>query len=108
MFRSIVKVLENYQRLFTGKGLNSNELMLIEKDVIISNEKALAIWMNNYFANITIDLDLKRNSENVYDPPTNVCSIKKKIQGHQNILKIEEVFIVTDLFSFHEIIEDEL
>ena len=108
MFRSIVKVLENYQRLFTGKGLNSNELMLIEKDVKISNEKALAIWMNNYFANITIDLDLKRNNENVYDPSTNLCSIKKKIQGHQNILKIEGVFIVTDLFSFHEIIEDEL
>ena len=108
MFRSIVKVLENYQRLFTGKGLNSNELMLIEKDVKISNEKALAIWMNNYFANITIDLDLKRNNENVYDPSTNLCSIKKKIQGHQNILKIEEFFIVTDLFSFHEIIEDEL
>ena len=80
MFRSIVKVLENYQRLFTGKGLNSNELMLIEKDVIISNEKALAIWMNNYFANITIDLDLKRNSENVYDPSTNLCSIKKKFK----------------------------
>ena len=107
MLRSTVKVLEKH-RLFTGKGLNSNELMLIEKDVIISNEKALAIWMNNYFANITIDLDLKRNSENVYDPSTNLCSIKKKIQGHQNILKIEEVFIVTDLFSFHEIIEDEL
>ena len=80
MFRSIVKVLENYQRLFTGKGLNSNELMLIEKDVIISNEKALAIWMNNYFANITIDLDLKRNSENVYDPSTNLCSIKKRFK----------------------------
>ena len=80
MFRSIVKVLENYQRLFTGKGLNSNELMLIEKDVKISNEKALAIWMNNYFANITIDLDLKRNSENVYDPSTNLCSIKKKFK----------------------------
>ena len=80
MFRSIVKVLENYQRLFTGKGLNSNELMLIEKDVKISNEKALAIWMNNYFANITIDLDLKRNSENVYDPSTNLCSIKKRFK----------------------------
>ena len=80
MFRSIVKVLENYQRLFTGKGLNSNELMLIEKDVIVSNEKALAIWMNNYFANITIDLDLKRNSENVYDPSTNLCSIKKRFK----------------------------
>ena len=80
MFRSIVKVLENYQRLFTGKGLNSNELMLIEKDVKISNEKALAIWMNNYFANITIDLDLKRNNENVYDPSTNLCSIKKRFK----------------------------
>ena len=58
--------------------------MLREKDVIISDEKALATLMNNYFVNITADLDLKRDSENFYDTPTSVYSLKKKFQGHES------------------------
>ena len=38
--------------------------MLREKDVVVADEKALATLMNNYFVNITADLDLKRVSEN--------------------------------------------
>ena len=34
--------------------------------------------------------------------------IKKKFQGYQSILKIKEVLYVTDLFSFHEVNEDEI
>ena len=41
--------------------------MLREKDVVISHEKALATLRNNYFVNITADLNLKRYSENFYD-----------------------------------------
>ena len=36
--------------------------MLWKKNV---DEKALANLMNNYFVNITADLDLKQNSENL-------------------------------------------
>ena len=55
--------------------------------------------------NITADLNLKRDSENLYDTPASAYNIKKKIQDHQNILEIK-VFNVTDLFTFHEITED--
>ena len=34
--------------------------------------------------------------------------IKKKFQDHQSIVKIKKAFNVTDLFSFHEITEDEI
>ena len=37
--------------------------MAREKDVIVANEKALATLMNNYFVNITADLDLKQDSQ---------------------------------------------
>ena len=82
--------------------------MLRVKDVVIADEKALATLMNNYFVNITADLDLKRDSENFYDTPASVYNIKKKFQDHQSILKIKKAFNVTDLFSFHEITEDEI
>ena len=63
---------------FSNKGLNSKKLMLREKDVVTADEKALATKMNNYFVNITADLDLKRDSKNFYDTPDSVYNIKKK------------------------------
>ena len=38
--------------------------MLREKDVVVSDEKALATLMNSYFVNITADLQLERDGEN--------------------------------------------
>ena len=96
-------------KLFFGKkGLNSNKLMLREKDVLVDDEKALATLINNYFFNITADLELKRESEDFYDTPASVCKIKKKFHDHQSVLKIKKAFNVTDLFSFHEITEGEI
>ena len=80
--------------------------MLREKDVVVADEKASTTLMNNYFVNVTADLDLKRDSENFYDTPASVYNIKKKIQDHQSVLKIKKAFNVTDSFSFHEITED--
>ena len=53
--------------------------------------------MNNYFLNITADLDLKRDSENVYDTPASVYNTKKNFQDHQSILEIKKAFNVIDL-----------
>ena len=53
--------------------------MLREKDVVASDEKALATLINNYFVNITADLELKRDSEKFYDTPATVYNIKKKL-----------------------------
>ena len=64
--------------------------------------------MNNYFVNITANLDLKRDSEKFYDAAASVYNIKKKIQNHQSILKIKKAFNVIDWFSFHEITEHEI
>ena len=79
--------------------------MLRERDVVIADEKTLATLMNNYFVNITADLDLKRDSENLYDTPASVYYIKKKFQDHQSILEIKKAFNVTHLFYFHEILK---
>ena len=82
--------------------------MLREKDVVAANERALATLMDNYFVNVTGDLDLKRGSKNFHDTTASVYNVKKKFQDHQTVLKIKKAFNVTDLFSFHEITEDEI
>ena len=66
------KFWKTVKSFFSNKGLNSNKLMLREKNVVDADEKALATLMNNYFVNVTADLDLKRNSENFYDTPASV------------------------------------
>ena len=102
------KFYKTVKAFFSNKGLNSNKLMLREKDVVVAVEKVLATLMNNYFVNVTADLDLKRDSENFYDTPASVYNIKKKCQDHQSVLKIKKALNVTDLFSFHGITEDEI
>ena len=82
------KFWKTIKPFFSNKGLNSNKLMLREKDVVVADEKALATLMNNYFVNITADLDLKQDSENLYDTPASLYNIKKKFQDHQRILKM--------------------
>ena len=51
------------------------------------------------------DLYLKQN---FYDTLASAYNIKKIFQCHQSILKIKKAFNVTDLFSFHDITEDEI
>ena len=70
------KFWKTIKLFFSNKGLNSNKLMLREKDVV-ADEKALATLMNNYFVNITTDLDLKQDSENFYDTPASLYNIKR-------------------------------
>ena len=80
--------------------------MLREKEVLISDVKALASLVNKCFVNITADLDLKRGSETLSDTPTSVDGILERSHSHQSILKIQEAFNTPDKFSLHEVTEN--
>ena len=58
--RNFWKTIKPY---FSNKGLNSNKLLLKEKGNLVSDEKELATIMNNFFINITKDLELKKDSK---------------------------------------------
>ena len=47
------------KRFWKTKGINSHKLILIENNSILTNKMLLAMLMNNYFINITNDLELK-------------------------------------------------
>ena len=96
------------QPFFSNKILNSNKLILREKDVLVTDERALAALMNKYFVNITADLDLNRASETLSDTSASVSSILKRFHCHQSILIIQEDFNTLDNFSFHEVSEDKV
>ena len=48
---------------FIKKGLNTNKLMLIENNNLISEESVLANTMNQYFTNITKQLNIKKSHQ---------------------------------------------
>ena len=64
---------------FSNKGLNSNKLPLQEKGDPFSNGQELATIMNNFFINITKDLELKKDSKSKLN---NLRDVIKAFESH--------------------------
>ena len=70
---------------FSNKGINSNKLLLKEKGNLVSGEKELATIMNDFFINITKDLELKKDSKGKLNDLEDVL---KAFESHPSIEKI--------------------
>ena len=57
---------------FSNKGLNTNNIMLIEKNELVYKEEITANIINNYFTNIITYLKLKHTK---IDPKANLESV---------------------------------
>ena len=66
------------------KCLNSNKLLLKEKINPVSDEKELATIMNNFFINITKDLELKKDSKGKRN---NLEDIVEAFESHRALKK---------------------
>ena len=75
---------------FSDKGINSHKLILIENDSILTNEMSLAKLMNNYFINITNDLELKLDV--LTNTNINLPSIIENYKNHLSITKIRSTW----------------
>ena len=80
--RKFWKLIKPY---FSNKGLNSNKLFLKEKGNLVSDEKELATIMNNFFINITKDLELKKDTKGKLN---NMEDFFKASESHPIIEKI--------------------
>ena len=87
------------------KHTDSDKILLVLNDAIISNEKLIAQSFNTYFNDITRELNLKpwspiRPSSTSTDP---VQSAISKYKDHPSILKIRSLFPAETPFSFSEV-----
>ena len=71
------KLLKTRKPFFSNKGLNKNNIVLLENNEIVREEEIIANIMNNHFGNITTHLNLKPTK---VDPKANLVRI-------MNILK---------------------
>ena len=93
---------------FSDKGYNQTKITIVEKDSIITDEKKIATLMNNYFINITKNLDLKPST---VPNTSDLDEITKHFDDHISICKIKEAYseiLREDNFSFKMVSMDEV
>ena len=66
-----------------------------EKGNLVSDEKELAAIMNNFFVNITKDLELKKDSKGKLN---NLEDILKAFESHPSIEKKLSILLKSSLF----------
>ena len=98
------KFWKTIKPFFSNKGLNTNKLMLIENNNLISEESVLANTMNQYFTNITKQLNIKKSPQ-----LKNLEDIINYYHNHISIVKIKSSNNThSDLFTFNLVSSDEI
>ena len=69
---------------FSDKGSNSRRITLLENDSILTDDKDIAKTMNNFFINITKNLNLKPYKDSSL---TNINGITSEFDSHISIKK---------------------
>ena len=80
------KFWKTIKPFFSNKGLNTNNMMLVENNEIVCEEEIIANIMNNYFTNITTYVKLKPTE---IDPKANLESIIDTFQNHESVQRIK-------------------
>ena len=88
--------------LFSDKQKVRQQITLIEGDVIISNNKEVADKMNDYFINAVANLEIEGP---LPDPNFNCI---ENFQNHPSILKIKEMYNITESFTFNKVMTREI
>ena len=86
--RKFWKTIKPY---LSNKGVNSNKLLLTKKGNLVRDERELGTVMNNFFINITKDLELKKDSKGKRN---NLEDILKAFESHLSIGKIKKLLIL--------------
>ena len=74
---------------FSDKGSNSGRITLLQNDSILTDDKDIAKTMNNFFINITKNMNLKPHKDS---PLTDINGIISNFDNHISIKKIKESF----------------
>ena len=100
--RKFWKTIKPY---FSNKSSNSNKLLLKEKSSLVSDGKEIATIINNFFINITKDLELKKDSKSKLN---NLEDILKAFESHPSIEKIKNPINTTEKLFFRNVKDDEV
>ena len=98
------KFWKNVKPLFSEKVTCSQNITLIENNVIIDDDKVISETFNDFFSNVVINLNIENNSNFVNNNIEEVNPVLKairKYENHPSILKIKEAVHELEHFIFH-------
>ena len=96
---------KNIKPLFSDKHKDlQQEIILIEKDLVVTEEQEVAEKMNSYFVDAIENLNIEPFIQTVNEDncSNSIEDIVKKYNQHPSILKIKQHVNIDDKFSFSE------
>ena len=102
-----MKILANYQTIFTDKTHKDERITLVDGDKVITEEKDVVKKFKDYFENIVETLKTGRPilSDLSDDPVLNAI---ENFPHHSSVLKIKEAKDSSDCFSFKLVTIDDI
>ena len=92
--------------IFSNKGLNSNNILLVEGNKIVNDDEKIATILSRYFANITKHMNLKANKISYREEPVNILDTFKNYKSAQRI-KLANFYSYSTL-NFSKVTESEV
>ena len=109
IFDDSKKFWERIKPLFSDKmNVLQRNIIIVEKEVIISDKKQVAEKLNNYFIEAVDSLEIETYCPNNNGVPENISEIIKKYETHSSILKIKENLKFENKFFFNDMTSDDL
>lgn len=105
------KFWKTVKPVFTDKLQVSQSITLIENDEMVIDDLKIAEIFNDYFANITQDLEITDTSAHlsstigIEDP---IDKAVEKYKNHHSIKKIKECFTSSEAFHFRQVTVEEV
>ena len=96
--------MEKNKNFFLGKGLQTNNFILKDKNRLVTDSSIIANTFNNYFINITNTLNLKPSMPK----SKSLSDLLKLYEDHFSALKIRVKYKIQNKFQFKGVSPDEV
>ena len=100
------KFWKKIKPFFSDKGLETNNIILKEKNELITNSSTLANLFNNYFINITSTLKLKQSPPKFPSIPNLLIHYRDHMS--MSIKKTKENYKIADKFHLKEVSSEDV
>ena len=97
--------------MFSNTNIGSNNITLVEKGEVITDDQELAETFNSFFIDAVSSLSIEENKALLDDESNETGPVRKaikKYQYHPSIINIKKHIQVTEKFSFWDVDADEI
>ena len=106
-----IKFWNTVKPMFSSTSIGSNNITLVEKGEVVTDDKVLAETFNSFFIDAVSSLSIEENKALLNDSSDEINPVRravKKFQYHPSIINIKKHVQVIEKFSFWDVDVDEM